>query len=41
MLSQHPEKAYTCDVCKKIFLTKQTLMDHKVQFKFSVVLFNI
>ncbi|XP_046452636.1 uncharacterized protein LOC124200445 isoform X2 [Daphnia pulex] len=29
MLSQHPEKAYTCDVCKKIFLTKQTLTDHK------------
>ncbi|EFX82132.1 hypothetical protein DAPPUDRAFT_195595 [Daphnia pulex] len=29
MLSQHPEKAYTCDVCKKIFLTKQILTDHK------------
>ncbi|XP_059351186.1 uncharacterized protein LOC130696249 isoform X2 [Daphnia carinata] len=29
-LAQHPEKAYTCDVCNKIFLTKQTLTDHRV-----------
>ncbi|KAI9554433.1 hypothetical protein GHT06_019705 [Daphnia sinensis] len=28
-LAQHPEKAYTCDVCNKIFLTKQTLTDHR------------
>ncbi|EFX72548.1 hypothetical protein DAPPUDRAFT_308202 [Daphnia pulex] len=30
VLTQHPHKAYTCDVCEKIFLAKHSLKDHKI-----------
>ncbi|XP_046452642.1 uncharacterized protein LOC124200448 isoform X2 [Daphnia pulex] len=30
VMTQHPHKAYTCDVCEKIFLAKHSLKDHKI-----------